>query len=176
MSRQTPKVLTWADRQLGHLTGLVAVVGALAVFSLMMITLVAVIWRYALNNPIFGISDISMMTLIIVAGASVCYGARHGAHVSVNVIGMVADRNITRYTDALMRLLSFGILALASYALASKACGAARACLTNNMSIEHAPFYYFLSVMMGIFALQVLLQLIVGLAHFDGDDPNELAD
>ncbi len=176
MSRQTPQALEWADRQLGRLTGLVAIVGALAVFGLMMITLIAVIWRYALNNPIFGISDISMMTLIIVAGASVCYGARHGAHVSVNVIGMVAGRNVTRYTDALMRLLSFGILATATYALTDKACGAARACLTNNMSIEHAPFYYFLSVMMGLFALQVLLQLIVGLWHLDGDDPNELAD
>ncbi|WP_461427262.1 TRAP transporter small permease [Gymnodinialimonas sp.] len=153
-----------------------AVVGAIAVFALMMITLIAVIWRYALNNPIFGISDISTMTLIIVAGASVCYGARQGAHVSVNVISMVAGRRVTRFTDALMRLLSFGILALASYALASKACGAARACLTSNMAIEHAPFYYFLSAMMGLFALQVLLQLIVGLAHFDGDDPNELPD
>ena len=176
MPRETPQVLKWADRQLGFLTGLVAVIGALAVFGLMIITLAAVFWRYALNDPIFGISDISMMTLIIVAGASVCYGARHGAHVSVNVIGMVVGRNVTRYTDAVMRLLAFGILVLATYALADKACGAERACLTNNMSIEHVPFYYFLSVMMGIFALQVLLQLLVGLAHLDGDDPNEIAD
>ncbi|WP_375550805.1 TRAP transporter small permease [Rhodophyticola porphyridii] len=176
MPRQTPSTLLWVDRQLGRLSGLVAILGALAVLGLMFVTLTAVLWRYALNDPIFGISDISTMTLIIVAGASVCYGARHGAHVSVNVIGMVAGRRLTRFTDALMRLMAFGILALASYALADKACGAERACLTNNMSIVHRPFYYFLSATMGLFALNVLLQLIVGLYHLNGDDPNEIAD
>ncbi len=176
MARQTPNALLWADRQLGRLTGLVAIVGALAITGLVGITLVAVIWRYALRDPIFGVSDLSMMTLIIVAGASVCYGARHGSHVSVNVISMAFGRRLTRFTDALMRLLAVIILALAAYALADKACGAERACLTNNLFIEHRPFYYFLSFTMGLFTAHMLLTLLIGLWHLDGEDPNEIGD
>jgi TRAP-type C4-dicarboxylate transport system permease small subunit len=176
LARDTPRALLWADRQLGRLIALVAILGGLAVFGLMVITLVAVVWRYALNDPIFGISDLSMMTLIVVSGASVCYGARRGAHVSVNVIGVVMGRKLTRFTDAVMRLLAVGILGLASFALADKACGAERACLTNNLFIEHRPFYYFLSFAMGLFTVQMLLTFVIGLWHLDGEDPNELGD
>ena len=142
MSAETPKPLLWADRQLGRLAGLLAVFGAVATVGLMLITVVAVTWRYGLNDPIFGIEDLSVVTLTLVAGSAVAYGARHNAHVSVDVMSYFFGRNVSRYTDAVMRLLVVAIAALATYALFAKACGIEKACITNNFTIEHRPFYY----------------------------------
>jgi TRAP-type C4-dicarboxylate transport system permease small subunit len=172
----TPKVLLWADKQLGRLAGLFAVAGGLAVVGLMGITVVAVVWRYLLNNPIFGIEDISIITLTIVAGASVAYGSRYNAHVSVDVISFVFGRNVKRFTDLAMRIAVVFISGLATYALFAKACGVEKACITGNMSIEHRMFYYFLGICMGFYVLHVLVQLLTGLYHFLDEDPNEVLD
>ncbi|RMF35527.1 MAG: TRAP transporter small permease [Alphaproteobacteria bacterium] len=169
-----PGSYRWFDRQLGRLAGLFALAGSLAVAGLMLITVVAVIWRYFLNRPIFGIEDISVVTLTVMAAGAVAYGARHRAHVSVDVISHFAGRRIRRLTDLVMRLLALGILALATYALFDKACGAEKACITANFSIAHRPFYYGLGLAFGFYALQMLFELIGGILHFTGSDPHEL--
>ncbi|MGI9366362.1 MAG: TRAP transporter small permease [Rhizobiaceae bacterium] len=165
--------LSWADKQLGRLTGLFAVFGALGVVGLMGIIIVAVIWRYGINNPIFGIGDLSVLVLSVVAAASTIFGARNNAHISIDIISRFFGRKVTRYTDLIMRLLAFGILSLASYALVIKSCGFEKGCITENLSIEHRPFYYILAVSMGLYALHILIQLLQGLFHFKGEDPND---
>ena len=94
MATETPRILVQADRLIGRLAAVMALIGGLGIAGLVVITLVAVLWRYGFNNPIFGIADLSVVTLTLVAGASVAYGARHGAHVSVNVLAYVADRRL----------------------------------------------------------------------------------
>ena len=95
--------------------------------------MVAVFWRYLLNSPIYGTEDISVLALSVVAAAAVVYGARHDAHVSINVIDAVFPPAVTRITDALMRALTAGIALLAGYALTVKACGMAKACITRTL-------------------------------------------
>jgi TRAP-type C4-dicarboxylate transport system permease small subunit len=174
--RTTPKYLLWADKQLGRLAGLFAIVGSVAIVGLMMITVIAVAWRYGLNDPIFGIEDLSVITLTFVAAGAVCFGARHNAHVSINIISYFAGRKVTRYTDALMRILVIGIVGLATYGLFTKACGIEKACITSNFSIVHRPYYYVLGLAMGLYGLHVLVQLLISLVHFNGADPTEERD
>lgn len=176
MAAETPKALIWTDKQVGRVAGLLAVLGGVGIIGLVGITIVAVIWRYGLNDPIFGVSDLSVVTLTIVAGAAVAFGARKNAHVSVNIISFVAARRVSRWTDAIMRTLTVAIAGLATYGLFAKACGFEKACITNNFSIEHWPFYYFLGVSMAVYTLHVLMQLLIGLWHFADNDPNEIAD
>lgn len=176
MSAQNQKALLWADEQLGRVAGLFAILGAIGVCVLMANILVAVFWRYVLNDPIFGIDDISVMVLAVVAGCSVAYGARNNSHVSVDIITKFLGRSATRYTDAVMRLLALGITGLAAFALWTTACGFEEACITENLSIEHTWFYYFLGVALCFYALHILVQLLVGFLHWQGDDPNEVAD
>lgn len=171
---ETPGFLVWADTQLGRLAGLLAWIGAAGIVALVAITVVAVFWRYALNDPIFGIEDLSIITLTLVAGGAVAFGGRRGAHVSVDVISYSAGRRITRYTDAVMRVLALGILGLATWALFDKACGIEKACITGNFSIEHRPYYYFLGVAMAVYTLQVLVELLTSFVHFNGEDPNKI--
>lgn len=165
------------DKLIRQISYIYAFVGAIGVIALMLITIVGVIWRYALNDPIFGIGDLSVVTLVIVAGCSVAYGAITQAHVSVNVIRMFFDRKVIRFTDVIMRLAAIFIIGLATYALFTKACGFEKACITENLSIEHRNFYYFLGVSMAFYLLVVVSHFIVGLMNFNEDkDPNEPED
>lgn len=176
MSEKLPKSVVWVDKQLGRLTGLFALVGSVGVFGLMVIIIIGVFWRYVLEDPIFGIDDLSKLILSTVAAAAVVYGARNNAHVSVNVIDMFCGRRVTRITDAIMRTLAVAILAAASYALFTKACGMEEACITENLSVEHEPFYYILSAAIALYSLHILTQLVVGLIHFNTQDPNDLGE
>ena len=176
MSNETPALLIRADRAIGIAAQALAIVGGLGIVGLVGVTVVAVTWRYGLNDPIFGIEDLSIVTLSIVAGAAVAYGARNNAHIAINVIRFFAGRGLTRYTDPIMRLLTVAILGLATYSLFAKACGIEKACITNNFSIEHRWFYYYLGVSMLVYMLHVLNHLLIGLWHFGSHDPNEISD
>ena len=116
------------------------------------------------------------MALTIVAAASVAYGARNNAHVSVDVISYLFGRRVKRVTDLFMRLCVVFIAGLAAFALFTKACGMEKACITNNFSIVHRPFYYVLGLAMAFYMLVVLVHLLMGIVHFRGEDPNEITD
>lgn len=174
MSDETPGPLTWAEKQLGRLAGLFAFAGAAGIMVLLAVTVIAVLWRYALNSPIFGIEDISIVTLTVVAAAAVSFGAGKNAHISINIISNFFGRRVTRVTDVVMRSLTAGVSLLAAYAMFVTACGFEKACITSNLSLEHRPFYYVLGVAMALYGLHVAVQLMIGLAHWSGQDPNEV--
>lgn len=176
MAKPLERALAWMDRQLGRAAGLAAVIGALGIVGLMGIILIGVIWRYLLNNPIFGIEDLSVLVLSVVAACAVFYGARNEAHVSVNIIRNLLSRKGMRVTDLLMRLATLFALGVATYALFKKACGFEKACITENLSIEHWPFYYVLGVAMGLYGIHVLVRLIWSLQNWGEDDPDEARD
>ncbi|MCR9135220.1 MAG: TRAP transporter small permease subunit [Alphaproteobacteria bacterium] len=161
------------DKFIGLAAGGFAFVGGAGIVVLMLITLVGVFWRYALNNPIFGIGDLSVMTLTIVAACAVAFGATKQAHVSVNIITIFFGRNVTRFTDAAMRLAAIFITGLAAYALFSKACGFEKACITENLSLEHRNFYRFLGLGMAFYMIVFATHLVIGLRCFNSVDPNE---
>ena len=66
-----PAPLGTVERGLHWIAGLFALAGGLALGVLGAVTGVSVFWRYVLNDPIFGIEDVSTMALtVVVAGAS----------------------------------------------------------------------------------------------------------
>jgi len=167
-------VLYWCDRQLGHLARLFALAGSLGIIALLGITATAVIWRYGFNAPIYGIEDLSTVTLSIVAAGAVAYGARRDAHVSIDIIKGLVGPRLLWVTDAVMRTLTAGIAFLAAYALVVKACGISRGCITANLGIEHRPFYYVLATALAFIGLHMTLQLLIGLVR--RRDPIEARD
>lgn len=169
--------LAFLDRQLGRVAGLFACAGAAGIVMLLGVTVVAVIWRYILNAPIYGISDISIVTLTVVAAAAVSFGAGRNAHVSINLISYFFGRGVTRCTDALMRVLVAATAFLSAYALVAKSCGLEKACITSNLSIEHRPFFFVLAAAMAYYGLFMTVRFLAGLAHWhDPVDPHELED
>lgn len=148
------------DKGLGLLAGLFAVAGGLGILVLLGVTVVAVFWRYALSAPIFGIEDVSIITLTVVAAGAVCFGGRKGAHVSIDLIDRFASTRVTRVTDTVMYLLASAICLLAVYALVSRACGIEKACITSNLAIEHRPFFWILAAAFMVYALQLAVQFL----------------
>lgn len=173
----TPRPLVIAERGLAALGRAFVLVGGVGLVVLMVVTIVSVFWRYVLNDPIFGIEDVSTMTLTVVVACSVGYGALHGAHISVNVISAFAGRPVTRFSDLVVRALGAGITGYAAWGLVDKGtCGLPCGAITSNLGIAHPPFYMGLAVAMGSYSILLLTQLLIGLAHWSGEDPNEAAD
>lgn len=161
-------------RRLG--TAFVAV-GGIALAVLLAVTVAEVFWRYALNDSLLWIEDLSTMSLTVVVAGAIAYGAGEGSHVSVNLIGRFLGRPVTRITDAVARLLGVGVTAIAAYALfAHGSCGLACGAVTGSVSIPHRPFYYALGASLVTYGLLLATQLLLGLAAWNAEDPNEPAE
>lgn len=165
------------DRGLGGIAGLMAVMGGLALAALVGITIVSVFWRYVLRDPIFGIEDASTMALTVFVAGAIAYGAVRGAHVSVGVISKLLGRGVTRVTDLVARVLSLGIIGFAAWGLFDKgSCGMPCGAMTANLGIIHTPFYYVLGAAFTFYAVLLSWQIVTGLFHWRGEDPNEAQD
>jgi len=69
------------------------------------------------------------------------------------------------------------VTAIAAYALfAHGSCGLACGAVTGSVSIPHRPFYYALGASLVTYGLLLATQLLVGLAAWNAEDPNEPAD
>ena len=57
------------------------------------------IWRYILNDPLFGITDISRMSLAVIVMGALAYGGRRGGF-SMSISWRRSAARVTRYTDS----------------------------------------------------------------------------
>ncbi|MFK7876294.1 MAG: TRAP transporter small permease [Paracoccaceae bacterium] len=159
------------------MTGLFAIAGGVALLVLAVVTGVSVFYRYVLRAPIFGIEDVTTMSLTVIVAAAIVWAAAQKGHVSVNVLTLFAGRSVTRLSDAVGRLASFAMMAFASYALFVKgSCGMPCGAMTSNLGIIHTPFYYVLGLALAIYATLLLTHFLIGLVHWNTTDPNEVAD
>ena len=157
-----------------RLTVAPAFLGGMALFGLLGITVAEVFWRYVLGDSLLWIEDVSTMSLAVVVAAAIAHGAREGSHVSVNLIARFTGRRVTRVTDAVARLLGVGATTVAAYALfVHGSCGLPCGAVTGSVSIPHTPFYYALGASLAIYGLLLASQLLLGLAVWNAEDPNE---
>ena len=151
--------------------------GGIALAVLLAVTVAEVFWRYVMNDSLHWIEDLSTMSLTVVVAGAIAYGAGEGSHVCVNLIVRFWGRSVTRITDAVARLLGVGVTAMAAYALfAHGSCGLACGAVTGSVSIPHEPFYYALGASLVTYGLLLVTQLLVGLAAWNAEDPNEPAE
>ena len=164
----------WAESVCRRATVAPAVVGGIALAVLLGITVAEVFWRYVLNDSLLWIEDLSTMALAVVVAAAIAYGAREGSHVCVNLIARFTGRRVTRISDAIARLLGVGVTTMAAYALfVHGSCGLPCGAVTGSVSIPHTPFYYALGVSLANYGLLLASQLLLGLAVWNAQDPNE---
>ncbi|NNE86197.1 MAG: TRAP transporter small permease subunit [Alphaproteobacteria bacterium] len=165
------RALTLIDRAVGWL----ARIGSITMVALVVLTGIGVFFRYVVNDPINGLGDILGLTLSITVACSLAYGGRVGAHVAVDVLGMVGGRKVTRWTDPVVRLLGIFIIGVAVYALIKNGlCGILCGFLTSSLAIPHEPFYYFLAFGLTAYGFVLTAEFIAGLVHFSADvDPSE---
>ncbi len=165
------RVLDNVDRAVGWL----ARIGSITMVALVVMTGVGVFFRYIVNKPINGLDDVLGLTLSVTVACSLAYGGRVGAHVAVDVLGMVGGRKLTRWTDLVVRVLGIFIIMVAVFALIKNGlCGILCGFLSSSLAIPHEPFYYFLAFGLSVYGFVLLVELVVGILRFSHDvDPSE---
>ncbi len=78
--------LHWIDR----LSSVLAVVGGAMTVFLVVLTVIAVFFRYVLNNPIFGVDDLSQVALSVINGRVV---VEDGVLLGADLLAMIARHN-----------------------------------------------------------------------------------
>ena len=148
--------------------------GGMALTALLGVTVAEVFWRYILNDSLIWAEDLSTMSLTVVVSAAIAYGAGEGTHVCVNLIARIWGRPITRITDLIARLLGVGVTVMAAVALfVHGSCGLSCGAVTSSVSIPHAPFYYIIGASLTVYGLLLVSQILLGLASWNTEDPNE---
>jgi len=175
----------WPARGLAivdKITKWLAVGGGFVLIAIMLLTVVDVTLRKLSGNgvqlfnlflseefratikPIKGATELAQMGLAIVVACSLGYGARTGAHVAVDILGMVGGRVITRWTDIFVRLLGISVLAPMVWRLYDVSGQTARYGLeTAELHLSHGPFYLALSIGAAVYLTILVIELFVGL-------------
>ena len=141
----------------------VAVGGGAALSLLLGVTVAEVAARHLFGASILAAEDLAAMCLALFVAAGLVAAAKDGGHVSVDLIGRLAGRRLTRVTDLVARVLATGVTALAAFALFSEgSCGVACGEVTGTVGIVHTPFYYALGASMTAYSLLLASRLLRG--------------
>ena len=172
---RSPNPPNHAVHYVDRVVKVIAYFGTFTMASLVVITGIALVFRYIINDPNFGIYDVSEMVLLTTVACSFAYGGREGAHVAVDILGMIGGRKVTRWTDIIVRLLGIGIIAVTVYGLLVQgSCGMPCGHFTPNLAIPFMPFYIILSAGLGAYGVVLAAEFLDGLRSFrDFVDPNE---
>jgi TRAP-type C4-dicarboxylate transport system permease small subunit len=151
-----------------NLNRVFAAIGGAAVASLTLVTVIAVFYRYVLNDPIYGLDDLSSILLLVCVAGAIAFGAGTRAHVSVDILSKLASRRVTWFADIVVRAIGVGILGLSSWALYKEAqCGVACGYFTPNLMIHHKPFYWLMALSLGWYAVVLVLEIIDHVVNFE---------
>lgn len=111
--------LSRLDRSLFSFERLLALIGGLAVFSLMVLAVFSVSGRNVMNQPLPGYVDWIEQVMPLIAFLAVSYAQRLGGHIRMDlVIGMLSGRALwlTEFASTLAMLILMLLLVWGSYA------------------------------------------------------------
>lgn len=137
------------------------IVGALALLALTLTTVISVVWRYFLADPIFGVEDLSSLTLGVFVAAAIAVAAREKAHIEVDIVAELFGPRLRKATLFLAMLVGVGIVSVAAYALVVKgSCGQACGQFSPNLSIPHMPFYFLFAAAFAFYAIVLIVEAV----------------
>lgn len=79
------------------------------------LTLVQVIYRYGFNNSIFWIEEVVIYSIICMSFVGASMGVRHGAHISVDILGSLLPAPFRRWLVVVSTLLGICFAAMLIY-------------------------------------------------------------
>ena len=164
------RALAFVDRAV-RLIALYA--GGVAVAGLAALIVVAVVFRYVFNSPIFGADDFNQMLLVFTVAFSVGYSGRTGGQVAVEILGIVSGPTLTRWTDIVVKAAGCAMTAVLVWMLVESGNNAARYGETTlSLEITLQPFFWTLAFGMALYGLVLFAETA---ALISGRDPDEAA-
>jgi len=146
-------------RILDRLSVWMGTLGGIALTALAGFTIVAIFFRYVLNDPIFGSIDIYRLSLAVMTFLALPYAGRSGGHIVVDIVPEFRNPAFNAWRNAISKLLIaviFGLLAWQGVERAdlAKLMGEA----SNMREIPHWRFYWVLTACAGLYALVLLTE------------------
>lgn len=147
--------------------------GGVAVAGLAALIVVAVVFRYVFNSPIFGADDFNQILLVFTVAFSVGYSGRTGGQVAVEILGVVTGPTVTRWTDIAVKAAGCAMTGVLVWMLVESGHNAARYGETTlSLEITLQPFFWTLAFGMALYGLVLLAETA---ALVSGRDPDEAA-
>jgi len=135
--------------------------GGAALIGLSLITVVAVIFRYIFNSPIFGADDFNQMFLMATVAFGVAYSGRKGGQVVVEILTVVSGPTFIRRTDIFVKLLGFVMMCVLTWVLVESGINAAEyGETTRSLEITLKPFFWLLAFGMGLYGFVLLSEMV----------------
>ncbi len=138
-----------------------AAMAALALLTLLLLVSASALGRHLFGSDLVFSADFARMLLALIVAGSVAFGARHGSHFHLDLLGMLAGNDDLRAVDLFSRvtgLLVVGALVAALWLLGDcrTSCGA-----FDTIDIPFAPFYQILALGMACYAVMLLVEIAV---------------
>jgi TRAP-type C4-dicarboxylate transport system permease small subunit len=139
----------------------IGVFASVLLFLLMMLTVVDVTGRSLLNQPLTGASELTEITLACIVFLLLPQIARDQKHITVDLIGSVASRQVQAALDLVSGLTGcfvFSVIAWQMWGLAERAAGYGDA--TPSLGLPLAPVLILLAIMSFLTALGFLATIL----------------
>ena len=146
-----------------------ALLVAVALFALMVLTCVDVIGRYWFNAPVPGASELTQFGMGIIVFGALPLVSGHGGHVTIGLMEMITAGRVAMVQRLVMAVTATTALAVMGWRLLVTGSDLASYGDTSSyLRIPLAPIAYFMAVM-------AFAGAVASLAHFfaggDGDSP-----
>ncbi len=135
--------------------------GGAAVVGLAVLTVVAVVFRYVFNAPIFGADDFNQILLVLTVAFAVGYSGRSGGQVVVEILGIVSGPTLTRWTDIVVKAAGCAMMAVLVWMLVESGINAAKYGETTlSLELTLQPLFWALAFGMALYGLVLLAETI----------------
>jgi TRAP-type C4-dicarboxylate transport system permease small subunit len=160
------KHLPWLDIMDKWILRFTIITGGLGLAFMVLLTFWNVIvMRKALNAPILGAEDLLILNLVLIVAIAIPFGGRVGAHIEIEIFEARMSPAFARWSHFLLRLVGMFLVGMLAWRLFESGISASKfGEATQQLLISYEPFYYILSVLVGVYALILLtdaIQLVI---------------
>jgi len=151
-------LIKWVDQILIWVS---LVCGGLALaFMTAFSVLNVLIMRKALNSPIQGAEDLLALSLVAIVALSIPFGARAGAHIEIEVLESRMSRAFAKWSMVGVKIIGVVLLTIMAWRLWESGTKAVKfGETTQQLLISFEPFYYLLSIAIGVYSLVLILDI-----------------
>ena len=154
MASHSPQSESAASRAGGMFSHSLGTLAGIVLAGIMMVTVVDVFGRYALNRPLPGSSELTEVMMAILIYAALPVVSERNAHIAVDLFRTATSPSVARIRDMIVRLLCAAVLAVVAWRLWAYAeqIRASRD-VTEYLRLPQAPFAFGMSVLAGFASL-----------------------
>lgn len=162
------KLFTKVERGLKSISTGLAMIAAIVLAAMMLLTVVDVVGRYFFNHPIKGTWELVGLLLVCAGTWGLGYCQMEKAHISITILLERFSKRAKLMINIMatfLGLVGFSLISWQTFLLAKKYFLLSRGNVTDTLGLPYSPFMLSLSIGAGTMALMLLANLIRSLAE-----------